>query len=267
MIREPVVAGSFYPGTQIKLKAALDNFIKKDQKKYDAYGVVSPHAGYIYSGAVAGEVFSCVNLPEDIVILAPNHTGLGESFAMWPEGKWQTPLGAVDINQELNNLIKKYASMVTEDTKAHLQEHSAEVQVPFLQYLKDNIKIVAIVMASTSLDELKVFGTGVGKAIKDFGKPVLIVASSDMTHYESHQAAKDKDQKAIDKMVALDEDGLYQVVNKYQISMCGYAPTISMLTAAKQLGAQAGHLIRYMTSGETSGDYNQVVGYAGLVVS
>lgn len=267
MIREPAVAGSFYPGTQAKLKAVLDNFIKKDQKKYDAYGVVSPHAGYIYSGAVAGEVFSSVNLPEDIVIIAPNHTGLGELFSLWPRGEWQTPLGAVDINQELNNLIKKHASMVTEDTKAHLQEHSAEVQVPFLQYFKDNIKIVVMVIASHSLKELKLFGTNLAQAIKEFGKPVLIVASSDMTHYESHNVAKEKDQKAIDKMVALDEDGLYQVVNKYQISMCGYAPTISMLTAAKQLGAQKGHLIRYMTSGETSGDYNQVVGYAGLVVS
>ncbi|MEK7449790.1 MAG: AmmeMemoRadiSam system protein B [Planctomycetota bacterium] len=266
MDREPAVAGSFYPGRQSVLKNDLKKLTHKVEKKYDALGVISPHAGYMYSGWVAGEVFSSINIPERVVILAPNHTGRGELFSLWPDGKWMTPLGEVVIDKELGDAIKKSARMVDEDIQSHLEEHSAEVQLPFLQYLKPHFQMAVIVIASNCLDDLKLFGQNLGEALKSYGQKILIIASSDMTHYESHQSAGQKDKKAIEKILRLDEDGLYETVRKNDISMCGVGPAIAMLSAVKVLGAQSAKLLKYQTSGEISGDFERVVGYAGLVV-
>lgn len=268
-IRQSVVAGSFYPGTKHQLEETLKKLIPgiPDNAKYAAKGVVSPHAGYIYSGGVAGSVFAHIVIPEIAVILAPNHTGMGESFALWPDGKWLTPLGTAEIDEELTRLIKESSPLVKEDTLAHLREHSAEVQLPFLQYLNRGIKVVVIVIGSTNLRELKSFGKSLGEVLRTYPKSNLVIASSDMTHYEPHEIAQEKDKKAIAKILVLDPDGLYETVYEHDISMCGFAPTIAMLSACKALGAQSAKLVKYQTSGDTSGDYSQVVGYAGITVS
>ncbi|MBI5360706.1 MAG: AmmeMemoRadiSam system protein B [Planctomycetes bacterium] len=267
MLRHPAVAGAFYDATKAGLEKTLKKLTEQVENKTTCLGVVSPHAGYIYSGPVAGKVFSAINIPDTVVILAPNHTGQGHAFSIWDQGKWQMPLGDVQVDAELCLLIEKESDVVVADASAHLREHSAEVQVPFLQYFNPGVRIAPVIIGSTDFDELKDFGVHLADAVRKHGKETLIVASSDMTHYETDTSARKKDNLAIAEILALDEGGLYDVVHKYGITMCGFAPTIAMLACVKALGAKEAKLIKYQTSGEVSGDYNQVVGYAGIVIA
>jgi len=266
MLRKPAVAGSFYPADAKSVASMLEAYVDKKRKKEKAVGVVSPHAGYIYSGAVAGEVFSAVEPPPTAVILAPDHRGAGTAFTLFPEGSWETPLGEVQIDDELVSAIAKHSKLVEVDPDAHLFEHSAEVQVPFLQHIKPDIKIVVTMISTMRFDDLVDFGKELAECVTQTKKDVLVVASSDMTHYESHESASAKDKIAIDRILELDERGLFDAVRNHSITMCGVAPTISMLSFAKKMGAREARLVKYMTSGQTSGDYAQVVGYAGIMI-
>jgi AmmeMemoRadiSam system protein B len=240
--------------------------IDKNASKEKAFGIVSPHAGYIYSGPVAGALFSHTEITDTVVILGPNHTGIGHTFSLYKEGRWSTPFGMVDIDAGLSDDILKSSSLIKEDKTAHAYEHSLEVQIPFMQYFKKDFKIVPMVVSNASLDAYKKVAEAIAGSIKKTKSGILIVASSDMTHYESHESAKKKDKIAIDAILELDEKLLLEKVAEYDISMCGYIPTIIMLIAAKLLGAKKAKLIRYQTSGDVSGDYSAVVGYAGIMV-
>jgi hypothetical protein len=236
-------------------------------RKRDALAVISPHAGYIYSGAVAGQTFADVNIPEDVLILGPNHQGFGARLALMNDGAWEMPMGQVPINSTLAGLILKHSADIATDETAHRFEHSLEVQVPFLQALQVNLKIVPIVVSHIPFELCRATGEALAKAVKEFGKPVLLVASTDMTHYESRRSATAKDHLALDRITALDPQGLYETVIGRGITMCGIMPTTIVLTTAIALGAAKAELVRYTDSGETSGDTDQVVGYAGLVVT
>jgi len=262
------VAGQFYPGSGIQLKEEVASLLKPAKKKYSAIGIVSPHAGYMYSGSVAGCVFASINkIPKSIVIIGPNHTGSGERFSLMSDEAWLTPLGEVKVDKTLAEAILKGSRLIKEDRLAHTNEHSVEVQLPFLQAVVPDIQFVPIVASYAGAGTLAAVGKDIASAIKASGKKVLIVASSDMTHYERQEDAKVKDEKAIEAILKLDEEGLVGRVKKYGISMCGYAPVAIMLAAAKELGAKKAELIKYQTSGDTSGDYSSVVGYAGVIVS
>lgn len=262
-IRKPAVAGQFYPGKEDALRKSIEKMIVGVQEKIKAIGVVSPHAGYIYSGPAAGELYSNVEIPGTVIILGPNHTGIGSPYAIMTEGKWQTPLGEVEIEEGLAKELLKANSLFQEDADAHKFEHSLEVQVPFLQYYSPFVKIVPIVVGGADFDEI---GKALGETLKKHKGDFLIVASSDMTHYEPDEIARKKDNMAIEAILKLDEKEMLQKIKRYDISMCGYGPTAIMLIAAKILGAKNAKLIKYMTSGDTSGDYSAVVGYAGLAV-
>jgi AmmeMemoRadiSam system protein B len=266
MLRKPAVAGTFYPDDADGITALLKAYVDIHKEKEKAIGVVSPHAGYIYSGVVAGELFASVELPPTAVILAPDHRGAGTPFALFPEGSWQTPIGNVEVDGELVSAIQENSKLAEIVPDAHLYEHSAEVQVPFLQYIKGDIKIVAVMIATMSTNDLVAFGKELAHSVKGAKKDVLVVASSDMTHYESHESASAKDKIAIEQILKLDEQGLVQAVRENNITMCGVAPAVSMLAYAKEMGATEARLVKYMTSGQTSGDYTQVVGYAGILV-
>ena len=269
MIRSPAVAGQFYPGSEPSLLKTLNTLvpeIEPDKRRY-ALAVVSPHAGYVYSGGVAGETIGSVMVPETVVILGPNHTGYGAPLALMAHGSWDMPMGNVSINKELATLIAENSPLVEVDDVAHRFEHSLEVQVPFLQYMQKNLTIAPIVVAHVSFEICVAVGQGLAAAIKSYEKPVLIVASTDMTHYESRQAASSKDSLALEYIKELDPEGLYNTVVGKRISMCGIMPTTVTLVAALALGATKAELIRYTDSGETSGDTSHVVGYAGLVIS
>ena len=266
MIRTPVVANQFYPGDPGILRqtlAELTSTSSKEKKK--ALAVVSPHAGYIYSGAVAGETFASIEIPDDIIILGPNHSGRGARVAMMSQGEWQMPLGNVELNSKLGNLLGD-SSIIEQDVIAHTYEHSLEVQVPFLQYLKNTFTLLPFVVSHIPYSECVTLGKEIAAAISQYQKPVLIVASTDMTHYESRKSASHKDHLAIEHIISLDPEGLYNTVVGQHISMCGIMPTTIALTAVLELGATKAELIRYTDSGETSGDTQQVVGYAGCVI-
>lgn len=267
MKREPAVAHQFYPGDPITLKHTLDKLIPVTPVKQKALAVVSPHAGYIYSGGVAGETFAAVEIPQDIVVMGPNHHGYGAPVAIMQTGVWGLPLGEVPINTVLAKAILAQNKLISPDSIAHRFEHSLEVQIPFLQYLRPDMTLTPIVISHLSFEACTEIGTAIATAIKQYGKPVLIVASSDMTHYESRKSATEKDTLALQRLQALDPEGLYHTVLGNKITMCGIIPTTITLIAAILLGATQARLIRYTDSGEASGDTNQVVGYAGMVIS
>jgi AmmeMemoRadiSam system protein B len=267
MIRTPVVANQFYPGDPQLLRQTLEELIPdKPKEKKKALAVISPHAGYIYSGSVAGETFAHVEIPDDIVILGPNHSGRGARIAMMSDGEWQMPLGNIHLNADLGNFLAQ-STLIEQDHIAHSYEHSLEVQVPFIQYLKKSVTILPFVVSHIPFSDCVAAGKEIAAAIRKYNKPVLMVASTDMTHYESRKSASHKDHLAIDHILSLNPEGLYNTVVGQRISMCGIMPTTIVLIAALELGATKAKLIKYTDSGETSGDTQQVVGYAGCVVS
>lgn len=267
MNRKPAVAGQFYPLNPRTLQHELSSFLALDQQKQRAVGVVSPHAGYIYSGKVAGMVFSRVQIPPSVIILGPNHRGVGRDVAVATRGSWDMPLGQVPIDEELAATILDASKLAADDERAHAFEHSLEVQVPFIQQIRPDFRLVPIALGRLSLDQCLAFGADLASAISGRAGEVLIVASSDMTHYEPAEAAEKKDRAVIDRILRLDPGAVYEFVRDNRVTMCGVIPVTIMLAAAKSLGATGAELIGYMTSGDTSGDYASVVGYAGVIVT
>jgi len=266
VIRNPVVAGQFYPASASELKSMLKGMVAEKAKKQEVIGLISPHAGYIYSGAVAGATISRIKFKDTFIIMGPNHSGRGKSFSIMTEGSWKTPLGEVEIDAELGKQILANSRYLEDDCSAHLYEHSIEVQLPFLQYFNTEFKLVPIILAYAGGAIYKEIGKALAKAIKESGRKAVIIASSDMTHYEPQASAQRKDTQAIEAALALDEDELLKRVEKLNITMCGFAPAVSLIVAAKELGAKGAELVKYQTSGDTTGDYSSVVGYAGIII-
>ena len=264
MIRRAVFAGDWYPGDPRRLRAALASYIESSDAEQDVIGVVAPHAGYMYSGHVAGAVYSQARIPNAVVVLCVNHRGVGPRAAIMGAGHWETPLGPVPIQEELAGDLKKKVGFLEEDAAAHAREHSLEMQLPFLQFRNQGVHLVPICLQRLDYAECAALGEGLAKAVEEFPEPVLLVASTDMTHFESQEDAKRRDMLAIDRVLEIDPRGLYQTVTDHGISMCGFIPTTCVLCACKSLGATQGTLVRYATSGDVSGDYASVVGYAGI---
>ncbi len=269
--RPPAVAGRFYPAQPEILKRDLDEYMSpvadSSSMVEGALGCVVPHAGYMYSGHVAGAVYRKLPMRSSYVILCPNHTGRGEPLAIMSCGAWQTPLGEVQVDQTLAGVLRDSCHLLKEDPEAHSAEHSLEVQLPFLQRRVKDFRFVPIAVGVGDYATLESLGHSVAHTIQIAAKPVMIIASSDMNHFEPDHITRIKDRKAIDKILALDPQGLHDVVRGEQISMCGYGPTIAMLTAAMDLGAKKAELVKYATSADTSGDRSAVVGYAAMIIS
>lgn len=267
-IREPAAAGQFYLASREGLINQIEALIDKDADKIDVIACMLPHAGYMYSGRVAGETVSRINIKDKIILLGPNHTGYGARFSIMTEGAWQTPFGEVKIDSGLARQILNRSQSLEDDTLAHRYEHSLEVELPFLQYFKTDFEIVPIAFLSDEFNTIKEIGRDIAATLKELNVKgsTLIVSSSDMTHYEPQSEAQKKDREAIKAILELDEDNLIERIKRLNISMCGYAPCVAMLSAAKLLGAEKAELIKYQTSGDATGDYSSVVGYAGIIV-
>jgi hypothetical protein len=271
MFRYPAVSGRFYPSKSHLLIKELTRCItqspeNKFSKKIRATGIISPHAGLTYCGEVAAAVYSNIEIPDTIILLGPNHTGVGEQVSIMSEGAWQMPLGTIEIDHELADAICQIAVTAKKDNKAHQKEHSIETQLPFLQFYRDNFKIVPICLMPLGIDKCEELSHAIINAVEKLGRSVLIVASSDMTHYETHENASKKDKDALDQILRLDARGLFNTVHEKNISMCGVNPTVIMLMCARKIGAKEALLAKYMTSGEVSGNMDHVVGYAGVIV-
>ncbi|MBN1573488.1 MAG: AmmeMemoRadiSam system protein B [Deltaproteobacteria bacterium] len=267
MIRKPAVSGQFYPSNPAALEREVKSYFDSSVKPVKAFGIVSPHAGYIYSGRVAGEVFCRVEVPGRVLIMGPNHRGRGTDAAVMSSGRWAMPMGDVALDTELAAKLIALSKIVKEDESAHAMEHSLEVQLPFVQAIREDFLLTPLALGRLSLSECLALGEDLATAIREIDDDVLIVASSDMTHYEPHETAKKKDMDAVKHILDLDPEGLYETVRGRGITMCGVLPVTVMLKAAIMLGAKKAELVDYKTSGETSGDYGSVVGYAGLIVS
>lgn len=268
MLRKAAVAGRFYPSQPNRLRRDLLEHLGPPRARHQARGVVVPHAGYLYSGGVAGAVFSGIEIPERVLILCPNHTGLGASLSIMSQGEWEIPLGRIPIDEELALRLLHHCPYLTEDAEAHRFEHSLEVQLPFLLHLRPDLRLVPVALGRHDFPTFRCLGIGIAKALRDLpGQPVLVVASSDMNHFEPDAVTRIKDGKAISRILSLDAPGLYEVVRKESISMCGYGPTIAMMygTEASARTCRA-ELVRYATSGDAGGGRREVVGYAGIAI-
>ncbi len=264
MVREPAVAGMFYPGGARSLEQEVARHLREDTSHHDLLGCVAPHAGYMYSGPVAGRLYGHLRIPRRVVILGPNHTGLGSRVAVAPHLSWRTPLGPEPLDRELADLLLAEYPSAVPDELAHGREHSLEVQLPFIQVRRPGALVLPVVLQHLSLPECLELGAALARAIRRAGEPVGIVASSDMTHYEPDPVARERDRLAIDAALTLDPAELYDTVHANRISMCGVVPATVMLEAVRHLGVTGGHLVDYATSGDTGGDRSSVVGYAGL---
>jgi len=277
-IRRPYVAGQFYAGSQQSLKAQIEQCFKHelgpgalpkvaDKKLEKIAGLVSPHAGYMYSGPVAAHGYHRLaqeGKPDVVVLFGPNHSGSGSALALMKEGFWRTPLGDVEIDTATADLILRASNIIDVDESAHAFEHSIEVQLPFLQFLYgSSFKFVPICFLMQDLQSSREVGSAVAKALG--GRNAVVIASTDMTHYEPQRMAEKKDKAAIEAMIKLDEEELNSTIEAYSMSMCGYGPTMATITAAKALGAKKAELLCYKTSGDVVGDYSAVVGYASLM--
>jgi len=269
MIRPPAAAGRFYPGEPSLLNQELNSFLDGGTQaiRVRAQACLVPHAGYMYSGHVAGAVYSRMEIPARVILIGPRHFPRGASLAILSEGAWQTPLGLAPIDHLLAEKIARACPLLREDAVAHSAEHSLEVQLPFLQQLAPSFSFVPIVIGTVHYAEFVALGQAIAEVISSEAGPILLVASSDMNHYESDGVTRLKDRKAIDRILAFDPRGLFDTVHDEEISMCGFGAAVAMLTAVRQLGATHAELVRYATSGEINGDLQEVVGYAGILIT
>jgi AmmeMemoRadiSam system protein B len=272
--RKAAVAGMFYAGTARELEEQIEWCYKHElgpgaiprvngKGLREIVAIVAPHAGYYYSGPVAAHAYK--ELAEDgvfdtAVILGPNHTGYGPSVSLWAGASWSTPLGEIEINKKLAQAL--LGDVIKADETAHMHEHSIEVQLPWLQYLYKKVKIVPISMLAQDIETART----VGKAISRAGSDIVIIASSDFTHYEPHRVAMETDGSVIEAVLALDEEELYRRCESLNCTMCGYGPVAAAIIAAKEMKAQRAGLLKYATSGDTSGDFSRVVGYSSIVI-
>ena len=264
-VRKPVAAGAFYPADAEELKDYMHQVIKHKIPKIKPKAIIVPHAGYIYSGQTAAKAFGMIDDFDVYIVLGPNHTGLGKEISVF-EGAYEIPFGTVETDNELGELLV-HNSSVDVDYYAHLQEHSIEVQLPFIDFIsKKPYKIVPIVIGTHNREKLRHLGMALAEAIKNYRKDILIVVSSDMNHYENQDTTIKKDELAIKALENLDEEEFFNRVEQYDISMCGAAASYAAVVAAKLLGAKEARLIEHTTSGDVNGDYDQVVGYASIII-
>lgn len=269
MIRKAAVAGRFYTGNAAELRDEVEAFLEAGSTPPEpAVGIIVPHAGYMYSGPTAGITFASVKIPSRVIVLGPQHYGGGSYTATMTEGFWRTPLGEYPIDAELAEVLTAEIPLLEEDPRPHAQEHAIEVQVPFLQVAAPTSRFVPIALGPLDFTRIEQIGQGLARTVRRLGngERPLIVASSDMNHYEDEQTTRVKDESALERVVALDAEGLLTRCRSESISMCGVIPSAALLVAARELGAQRAEILDHTTSAAASGDTQRVVGYAGVRV-
>jgi len=266
MIRKPAVAGQFYPADKKNLEQEVNKYLQVKAIPQKVIGIIAPHAGYVFSGRVAGQVYAATQVPEKCLVLSPNHTGQGARAAIMTEGSWSIPTGQIPVNSELAQKLQTSCEIIKEDEQAHMFEHSLEVQLPFLLAKQPKLSIVPLTLGRLNFADCEKIGGAIADLIKEAREQILMVASSDLNHYENQEITEHKDKQAINKVLHMDPEGLLQTCAQEKITMCGVIPTAIMLIAAKLLGAKHAKLIKHETSGDVCGDYSAVVGYAGIIV-
>ena len=267
MIRKPAVAGQFYSDSPEALALEIARSVETDAEPVPAIAVVAPHAGYAYSGAVQGAVYSRVRIPMSVIVVGVNHAGAGADSAIMTEGAWAMPMGEVPIDEPLAKAILKRSRTLRDDPRAHQNEHSLEVQIPFLHHFQKDLRIVPIALHRADAEVCRDVGSACAEAIEEAGQPTLLVASTDLSHEErDYERLKANDPMVIERILARDPDGLLRKVAENRVTMCGYGPTAAVLVAANLLGASEAILAKYSDSYAVSGSTDYVVGYAGIYI-
>ncbi|MBI4574973.1 MAG: AmmeMemoRadiSam system protein B [Planctomycetes bacterium] len=261
-------AGSWYEGRGDRLTAQVEGFCggARPGEGEQVLGLVAPHAGYRWSGAVAGSAYGRVRVPDRVIVLCPNHTGAGARFSLWPGGPWETPLGPVEVDEALTRSLGAEFPEAQEDEEAHRDEHSGELQLPFIRHRNPAARVAMVCVGARDRRALDRLGEALARVVEASAGEVLLVASSDMNHHEPHELTMAKDERALDRLRALDAEGLYRRVQEEDISMCGILPTYGMVGAACRLGAREAEVVDHRTSGDFGGPRDRVVGYAAVVV-
>lgn len=262
-VRKPIVSGSFYPGREDDLAQVISSYTDDTAKAEEGFGGLAPHAGYAYSGATAGKLFSALKLKDTVILIGPKHNYAGAEYAVWEAGEWKTPLGSIAVDEEITKEILSYDSPLIADESAHLPEHSLEVIIPFIQSVKPEAKIVPIAVGPMNENARIKMAAAMVKPLSKRGN-CSIIMSSDMSHYVSAQVAERMDNMAIEQMLVMNPPGLITTVRENRISMCGVWPAALGMTVMTELGASKGELVEYTNSGEVSGDFGHVVGYAAI---
>lgn len=276
-IRRPVVAGLFYEREKEALLRQVEEAFRKGPGVHplrsgpytgSVLGAVVPHAGYVYSGYVAAYAYAEMasgGAPEVVILVGPNHHALGMPVAISEADAWETPLGTVEVDREVAGRIIEWSEVAVLDDSAHAYEHSLEVQLPFLQYaFSEGFKIVPITMYLQEPTVSRKLGRAVARVLKELGVKAYIVASSDFTHYEEARKAAEKDRATMDAILRLDERGLYDVIIERDVTACGYGAIMTLIAAARELAPVRAKLLKYANSGDVTGDYSEVVGYASI---
>lgn len=266
LVRRPAVAGSFYDGDATQLTHDVREHLGEPDAAGPAFGAIAPHAGFIYSGPVAGAVYARIEVPATAVILCPNHTGHGAPAAVEPSDAWRTPLGDVPVDKGLASRLMELAPSLSEDSSAHAREHSLEVQLPFLQVRRPDVAIVAVCLGAPDLALCREVGHALAALVAETENPPLLIASSDMNHYESRAVGRAKDDRALARIEALDPEGLFRTVLAENITMCGFLPSTALLFAAREAGVSSARVVARRDSGDQTGDSSSVVGYAGVII-
>jgi AmmeMemoRadiSam system protein B len=268
-LRPPAVAGRFYPGDGPGLgRAVAEHLAQGSEPPLRRLAVMAPHAGYVYSGDVAGAVFAATDVPRRVVVMAPNHTGMGARGAVWAKGAFAIPGATIHVDEELcARWIAEASGLLEPDHRAHLHEHALEVELPFLHARRPDVTITPAILGSLDEEECIAVGQALARAVQSLGEEVLVVASSDMSHYLADDVTRQIDQRALEPLLRLDAVALYRRVRDEDISMCGILPATAMLAYAVARGAKGAKLLRYATSGDAFGDRDRVVGYAGVLIS
>ncbi len=264
-IRKPHAAGSFYPSDASEIRVFCKTYLSSSVPKIQAKAVILPHAGYIYSGELACKVLSQVEIPPSVLLIGPNHRGLGSDFALFARGEWETPLGRVPIDQETADALLAAKSDLRADEDAHAFEHSLEVLLPLLQSRGESFKIIPLIIGTLNLEMARGAALRIKEILAGRMKSLLVAVSNDMSHYEADDLTRRKDRYALDAILNLDAEGLARTVKKYNITMCGFVPVYMLLVMKEALGIQKASLTGYTTSGDVTGDRERVVGYAGFV--
>jgi len=264
-VRRPAVAGSFYDGNAGRLARDVRGYLGGSPADEPAFGAIAPHAGYIYSGPVAGVVYNRVAVPATAIVLCPNHTGLGARAAVEPSDAWRTPLGDVPVDRALARRLMELAPSLREDLAAHAREHSLEVQLPFLQVRRPDIAIVPVCLGAPDLELCREVGHALAAIVAESETPPLLIASSDMNHYESRAVGRAKDDRALARVEAIDPEGLFRTVLAENITMCGFLPATALLFAAREARVGTARIVARRDSGDETGETDSVVGYAGVV--
>ncbi|MCD6220209.1 AmmeMemoRadiSam system protein B [Candidatus Calescamantes bacterium] len=266
MFRKARFDGEFYPSDAFTLRDFIKGLLPENPSREKVKGIIVPHSGYFLSGKVYAEVYSRIEIPHRVILLGPNHKGEGSLVSIWDKGEWETPLGRVRINEDMADALISYSRFLEVDTRSHEEEHSLEVQLPFLQYINPEVEIVPVLFLPSDYEVYMDIVNAIKNTGEEWGEDILILATTDFTYSHTQEEIVRLDRLTMEAIENLDDLTLLERIENHKVNMCGYVPVIVNILACKELGARKGEILLYSTSGEVTGYYDEIRGYGGIII-